>query len=92
MPVPENPWKHDRGADKPMNSWKAVTPSDTVALDPIPCAIHCSSDTGGNFTAVDEDGNAVAFYTHPGQYHPIRPRYIKLTGLTENLTLVAIYN
>jgi hypothetical protein len=84
--------KIDKTVDGPKNKWKAITPSDTVALDPVPCAVHCSSSTGGNFTAVDEDDNAEVFYTQPGQYHPIRPRRINLTDLTEGLTFNGLYD
>ena len=90
--MPEKKWPHDKGADKPCEKWVAVVPSDDADdnFATIPKAIHCSSATGGNFTAVDSDGTAVAFYINPGQFHPMRPVRINDTGLTEGLTLVAI--
>jgi len=86
------PWPHDKGADKPKNKWVAITPSDDDALDPIPCAIACSSSVGGHFTIEGEDGNAEQFYTQPGQYHPLRPRKLYATALGENLTFNGLYD
>lgn len=82
----------DRAVEKPKNKWAALTPSDTVDFTAVPDAIVCTSSDGGAFTAVDEDGTAVPFYTNPGQYHPIRPRRINATGLGVGVTFAGLYD
>lgn len=83
-------WTDQDGLTSPGTKWADLTPSDTVDFTFIPKAIQVSSDTGGQFVAVDEDGDTGTFYGVPGQFLPIRPKRINATGMTAGMTFVGL--
>ena len=71
-------------------AWEVLTPSDSIDFTNVPKAIAISSATGGQFIAVDEEGNTAPFYGNPGQIIPIRPTRINATGMTPGMTFTGL--
>ena len=66
---------------EPAIDWYEITPSDTVALDPIPSGIFVG--TGGDLAVESADGNTVVFKNIlDGTVLPIRPKYVDSTDTT----------
>lgn len=70
-------------------AWAELTPNDDTDLPFVPKAVCISSETGGQFHAVGEDGVAAPFYGNPGQVIPIRPRRI-LEDHAEGMTFTGL--
>lgn len=67
--------------DSPGRCWKAITPSDTVDIPDRPRALYVG--TGGNISAIDQNGNTVTFSNVlGGAFLPIGPVRIRATGTT----------
>jgi hypothetical protein len=71
--MPEKSFDGQNNLSSQGESWAPLTPDDDADLPFVPKAVCISSETGGQFNAVGEDGVAAPFYGNPGQIIPIRP-------------------
>lgn len=69
--------------------WKAITPSDTDKLEPIPAAI--SVNVAGNIAIEGDDGNSEIITVVAGIQLGIQPHRILATGTTAT-GIIAYYN
>lgn len=69
--------------------WKAITPSDTDLVEPVPASIVCAAD--GDLVLEGDDGNVETFTAIAGNVMPIQPRRILATGTTAT-GIVGIYH
>jgi len=66
--------------NNPVDFHAAVTPSDSVELDPIPNALYCSAD--GDVVVKDAAGTSITYALVAGDVLPVRARYVMATGTT----------
>lgn len=69
--------------------WKAITPSNAAAIEPIPAAVYVGG--AGDVVAVGTDGVAATFGATAGGLLQIQPSKILATGTTAT-GIVALYN
>ena len=60
--------------------WKALTPSDTARVEPIPAAIRANVE--GDIVAAGDDGVTATFTVTAGEVLQIQPHRILATGTT----------
>lgn len=71
----------------PADRHMAVTPSDTIVLDPIPRALRVT--VAGTLAIADADGTAITYAVLAGDIVPFRATKVLATGTTA--TVVAWY-
>lgn len=71
--MPDKSFDSQNNLSSQGETWANLTPDDDADLPFVPKAVCISSETGGQFTAVDKDGTEALFYGVPGQIIPIRP-------------------
>lgn len=68
------------GLNAPATRHRAVTPSDTVALDPLPRALVAL--TSGTVAIRDAAGTSITYPVLAGQVIDFRAAYVLATGTT----------
>lgn len=71
---------HGSGISGPADIHRAITPSDSVAVDPKPRALYCQTD--GNISIEDRLGTVLPYAVKAGQVLPFRGTKIRATGTT----------
>lgn len=65
---------------RPADTFAAITPNDSVEVDPKPKSLFIGG--AGNLAVTGSDDVEVTFAVVAGQVLPIRPKLIKSTGTT----------
>lgn len=60
--------------------YRAITPSDSVALNPVPKSIYVGG--AGNIAVKGSDGNTATLAVTAGQTLALSPSYVMATGTT----------
>ena len=71
---------HQSGLESPVKRHHAITPSDTVDLDPRPRALRVL--TAGNLALLDELGVSITYPVVAGEIIPFRAVRVLATGTT----------
>jgi len=75
-----DPWSNSaRAIDAPADKHFLLSPSDTIAIDPLPRAIHCQA--AGTAIIEDVDGVVLPYAMVVGQVLSIRAKRLR-TGST----------
>ena len=71
---------HQCGLESPAERHAAITPSDTLPVDPRPRALWCQ--TAGDLVIEDRWGTQLSYAVQPGQVLPFRASKVLATGTT----------